>query len=348
MANRLYQWDTTAPPGLLQAFTRQALIFLLLVTLAALVWYTAKVLLLAFAAVLLAVFLDYLTGKLAGATHLGRGWAFAIVTVGAGILLSLAGWVALPHIADQISQLIRSLPQSLERLQSYLNGRGWGRMVLSYLPNVLASSGLAGRISHALHLGFYALAGLVEIAVLGVYLGASPSTYDRGLLKLFPGRHRPAARAVFGEVAYTLRWWILGQLIPMAVLGIATTIGLYLLHVHLAFTLGLFTGLMIFIPYIGSLIALIVTALVSLIQGTALVLYVVLMFLAIHIAEGYFLTPLVQKRAVYLPPALTIFGQVLMGILLGFLGLALATPFTAASLVLVKMLYLHEEPQHHG
>ncbi len=127
-----------------------------------------------------------------------------------------------------------------------------------------------------------------------------------------------------------------------------TTIGLWLLHVPLAFTLGLLTAFMIFIPYIGSLIALAVTLLVALIQGPTQVLYVTILFLGVHIAEGYLLTPMVQRRAVYLPPALTILSQVVMGMLLGFLGLALATPLTAAVLVLVEMLYLRESPRHHG
>ena len=84
------------------------------------------------------------------------------------------------------------------------------------------------------------------------------------------------------------------------------------------------------------------------VQGSSLVLYVTLLFIGIHLAEGYFLTPLVQRRAVYLPPALTIFSQVLLGLLVGFIGLALATPLAAAALVAVKVLYLHEAPRHHG
>ncbi|HLI82574.1 MAG TPA: AI-2E family transporter [Bryobacteraceae bacterium] len=60
------------------------------------------------------------------------------------------------------------------------------------------------------------------------------------------------------------------------------------------------------------------------------------------------LTPLVRRRAVYLPPALIIFSQIILGWLLGFIGFALATPLTAAVLVALKTLYLHERPKHHG
>jgi predicted PurR-regulated permease PerM len=134
----------------------------------------------------------------------------------------------------------------------------------------------------------------------------------------------------------------------MCALGVATGIGLYLIGVPLAFTLALFTAFMIFIPYIGSIIAFIVTMLVTLTHGTSDVIYVGLLYIGIHCTEGYLLTPLVQRRAVYLPSALIIFSQIIMGWLLGFIGFALATPLTAATLVAVKMLYLHERPEHHG
>jgi predicted PurR-regulated permease PerM len=261
--------------------------------------------------------------------------------------LCVAAWEAIPRIGDQVNQLIQSLPQAFERLRRYLQGREWGQAVLAHLPTMLGSANIVSSFTSALSKAFDGAAGLVVIAVTGLYLGANPRLYQRGLLKLFPDEHQARARDIFNEVAYTLRWWVLGQLIPMGVLGVATVIGLWLLHIPLAFTLGLFTAFMIFIPYIGSLIALAVTLLVALIQGPMSVLYVFIFFIGVHVAEGYLLTPLVQKRAVYLPPALTILTQVLMGLLLGFIGLALATPLTAAALVLVKMLYLHERPEHH-
>jgi predicted PurR-regulated permease PerM len=333
--------------GKTREFLRRATFLIALLAIAAVIWYAARVLLLAFAGILLAVFLDFLAGKVASLFHIRRGWAFALVAVTITLLLALAAWQAVPHIANQLSELVSSLPRNFERLRSYLSGREWGRTIIDYLPNLLASAHIPSEITTIVHRVVEALAGLVVIAVVGLYLAANPSFYERGFLKLLPEATRPRARDVCGELAYTLRWWILGQLVPMAVLGIATIIGLYLLNIPLAFTLGLFTAFMIFIPYIGSIIALFAAAMVALTHGTSAVMYVTLLYIGVHSAEGYLLTPLVQRRAVYLPPALTILSQLLMGLLLGFLGLALATPLTAAALVLVKMIYLHERPAHH-
>jgi len=123
-------------------------------------------------------------------------------------------------------------------------------------------------------------------------------------------------------------------------------VGLWALGVPLAFALGLLTGVMIFIPYVGSWIAFVPTVLVSLTQGTHTAIYVAVLYLAVHAVEGYVLTPLVQKRAVLLPPVLTILSQLFMWKVSGLLGVALATPIAAAALVLVKVLYLHEEVEH--
>jgi predicted PurR-regulated permease PerM len=217
--------------------------------------------------------------------------------------------------------------------------------LLQHLPAMLGSANLTGELSTFARKASEGVIGLIVVVVVGVYAGANPSLYERGVLKLFPDESRGRAREVFSGVIHTLRWWMLGQLVPMIAVGIATTIAFEIIDVQPAFTLGLFTGMMVFIPYIGSLIAFAVVLLLVLVQGVTKVLSVTILFVAIHVAEGYLLTPMMQRRAVYLPPALTIVTQVLMGLLLGFIGFALATPLTAAALLLVRMLYLHEAPE---
>ena len=329
-------------------FVTRAVTVILLVAAAALIWYAGEVLLLTFGGLLLAVLLDSFAEWLSGFAGLRRGWAFAIVVISLFVLAGLTAWEVVPHVADQISGLIHSFPQTLARMQRYLNGRDWGRTLLQHLPDMLGSANLTGDLSTFAKKASEGVIGLVVVAVVGLYAGANPTLYERGVLKLFPDEHRDRAREVLGGVIHTLRWWMLGQLVPMIAVGIATLVAFELMDVQPAFTLSLFTGAMIFIPYIGSLIAFGVVLLLVLVQGLTKVLYVTVFFLAIHVAEGYLLTPNVQKRAVYLPPALTIVTEVLMGLLLGFLGFALATPLTAAALVLVRMLYLHEAPESQG
>lgn len=329
-------------------FGWRVVIVVALLAAAALICIATEVFLMAFAAMLLAIFLDFLADELASRAGISHGWAFASVVLGIVILFSALGWVAIPRIANQVSQFVHYVPQSFEKLTNYLQQREWGKTILQYAPGVIASTNIAGALTVGLK-DF--VAGALEFAIFaiaGVYLGANPGLYEAGLVKLFPPRDRDRARHVFSEVAYALRWWVLGQLVPVTVLAIATGVGLWLMRMPLALTLGVFTGLMVFIPYIGSIIAYLFTLPVAMLRGPHELLYVTALYLGVHLVEGYLITPLAQRRAVYLPPGLTIMSQVLLGFLLGFFGLALATPLTAAALVLVKTLYLGETPEHHG
>ena len=128
----------------------------------------------------------------------------------------------------------------------------------------------------------------------------------------------------------------------MAVVALATALGLQLLGMPLAITLGLIAGLLGFVPGIGPILATVPAALVALLQSPLQVLYVVVLYVAVQLVEGYLLTPLVQRYTVALPPVLTVVGIVLLGVLLGGLGLVLAAPLTIVVFILVKMLYIED------
>jgi predicted PurR-regulated permease PerM len=166
--------------------------------------------------------------------------------------------------------------------------------------------------------------------------------YRDGALKLFPERVRPKAAEISRDIEFVLRWWLFGQLIPMAVLGAVSMIGLKLLGVPLAFTLGLLTALMLFLPYVGSVAAYLPTVLLALTKGPHTALWVTVLYLAVHLGEGYVLTPMVQRRAVKLAPALTLAAQLLLFEFAGVLGLLAATPLAAVARALVQKLYLRE------
>jgi predicted PurR-regulated permease PerM len=128
----------------------------------------------------------------------------------------------------------------------------------------------------------------------------------------------------------------------MIVVGLLTAVGLWALGMPLALTLGLLAALLTFIPNLGPTLAVVPAALLALLQSPTKSLYVILLYLVIQAVESYLLIPLVQRQAVSLPPALTITAQVLLGILVGGFGLVLATPLTAAVMVLVRMLYIED------
>ena len=152
------------------------------------------------------------------------------------------------------------------------------------------------RIRHNLHPAcFEAVDGLIALAIavdLSAYFAADPGEYEEGMLRLISPR-RQRTSCLFRDVANTMGWWMVGQLAPMAVLGVVSTVGLLIIGVTLAFTLGLFTGIMIFIPFVGATIAFIVTVLVAVSSDPSKIPLVAIIFIIVHVLEGYILTPLV-------------------------------------------------------
>lgn len=320
-------------------FIHRVIITIIAVGVVALLYYTAQLLLLGFAGILGAVILDSAASWIALHSRLSRRWAFLVVLFAILCVTGLIAWLLAPRIVVQISQIASALPAAVQNVRSYLSHSDWGRVIAGHLGN----AGIPSLVSRATQFGTMLLRAAVAITVtvvLTAYLAADPQLYRRGLLSLLRPDWRDSMNKLLTVAGHALRWWLLGQLVPMVALGIASMIGLVLLNVPLAFTLSLITGLLIFIPFAGAVIAYIITALVTLSWNPAVVLPVTLLFVGIHILEGYVLTPLVQRRAVYLPPAVTIAAQVIMTTLFGILGLALATPLAAAVLAIVKKFYL--------
>lgn len=306
------------------------------------VWYAWRLLLLAFAGLLFAVILHTIIEWIETHTRLGPKLSWVAAVGGFCALIALAAWLIAPRAVSQGAEIADLIPKSFAQMEATLNQQEWGRYIVRLLDQFVSAPASGARLTGLAKGTMEFAADLIVIAVVGLYGALNPRQYIAGLLRLVPANRREAARDIGSDVVYTLRWWLLGQLVPMFVLGIATMIGLWLLDVPLAFTLGLFTGIMIFIPYVGALLATIPAVLVALKVGPMTALYVLIFFLCVHGVEGYLLTPFVQKRAVRLPPILTILSQLLMWMLTGLLGVAVATPLAAVGLALVKRLYLHQ------
>lgn len=128
----------------------------------------------------------------------------------------------------------------------------------------------------------------------------------------------------------------------MAIIGACTAVGLWALGVPLALTLALLAAALTFVPNFGPILAAVPAVLLGLLESPTKALYVVLLYVGVQTVESYVLTPLIQKRTVSAPPALTILAQVLLGVLVGGLGVVLATPLTAVALVLARELYVRD------
>jgi predicted PurR-regulated permease PerM len=309
-------------------------------------WYGIEILLLTFAGVLLAIFLNGLATYVAKWTGRGHGLSLLIVTIALLALLIGSGFLLAPGIAEQSHELSQQLPQSVETLQAYIGKYEWGKQLIAAIPRITEifndPGGLLPKIGGVVSSTAAAIMNFLVILAIGIYFAVEPGLYRRGFIKLLPKHDRRRAHEVIDATGNTLWWWIIGVLISMATIGILTTIGLWILDIPLAPTLGLLTGLLAFIPNFGPIISAIPPILLGLMKSPTDAVYVLLLYILVQAIESNIVTPQVQKRTVSMPPVLGMVGQLLFGVFFGFLGLLLATPLVAAIIVVVKMLYVED------
>lgn len=316
---------------------------LLSVSLVALLWVASGAVLLLFGAVLMGIALHGLGAAVADPIGLPRVLGPLLVVVVALALLIASGIMLAPDLSGQFDNLWDRIAALRADAEDWLGGFGWLRGILG-MPDE-PENGAARTAEIAAQAGM-AVLGMVTnailLVVLGLFLATAPATYHDGLVRLVPVRHRPRAEQVLQRLTVTLRWWLLGQLVSMSVLGMATALGLWLFAVPFWLPLALITAAFTFVPFLGPLAAGALVVAVSVSQGIETTLYVLALFLVLQNIEGLFLTPMVQQRAVRIPPAVLIGTQVVLGTLLGLPGLILAAPLAAAGLVLVNMLYVED------
>lgn len=329
------------PPARLAAALATALAAAVLVL--GFLWYTARVLLLGFAAVVLGVCLRGLAEWVAARTRLSPGRALTLVLLVLAAAAAAGGWFLGSAVATQSAELSESLPRAVAELRHRIVGQPWGERLLALASGEDGSGRRFARYARGLLGG--SLGGMLDaliVMVLAVFLAAGPRPYVDGVLALIPPDRRARIGRVMHELAHVHRRWLAGRLSVMAINGVLSWLGLWALGVPLPFLLGLLTGLLNFIPNLGPFLAAAPPLLLALAISPARALYVAILYVVIQNLEGFVLTPLVQHRSVSLPPALVLFAQVAMGVLAGAPGVLLATPVAATLLVVVQMLYVQD------
>ncbi len=309
-----------------------------------LVWYAIQVLLVVFAGILFGIFLRALADLLAGHTPLSRRWSLVAVIV--ALASTVIGWTyfAFPGVAHEVDKVGSQIPALLTSWGTYLSHYRWGRWLLAREP--LLEQSILSRISilgMATSVTDLALALLI-IVFIGVYAAAQSGLYVGGAVDLVSDERRLPVSRTLMELGRMMRRWMIGRGVAMLSVGIIDGVGLSLIGVPLAGTLGVISGFLTFVPYLGSLIALVPTIIIAATVSGSMAFWATVVHFIGQSAEAYLITPLVQRRAVELAPAVTIAAQFLLGAWAGVLGVLFATPIAAIIQFLVRKFYLRDEP----
>lgn len=307
-----------------------------------LAWLARVIFLLLFAAIVVAALMTAVVDWLGTSFKVSRRVSLLLLLCVAGGIGSLTVWLSGPRIVTQCVDLQNDLPQATHQLVGRMSGYGWGSWLMEQWSDY---SQLSSSVSSALmRIGGIVLSaatvfsGLALVGFLSLYMAAEPELYFAYVQRVTPPIFRTRLDACAAAVVQNLRWWVLSQMLSMAAVGTIVTIGLWMLGVPLAGTLGVIAALLTFIPNIGPILSVVPAVLLAVAISPMKGLFTVLLFLAVHFLEGNVITPLLERRIVRLPPALTLTAQLLLAVIAGPLGLALAAPLAAAALGIFDVL----------
>jgi predicted PurR-regulated permease PerM len=302
--------------------------------------------LLTFLAMLLALGLRGTAQWVSNHTRLSQAWSLAAVTaflLGAFVAM---GILAAPQLAKQADELSRQLPkvakEAENRIRSYHMGERLLTRATEAAPGLQNPGKILSRVGGTLTRTFGILGNIVFVLAMMVFFVLEPGTYRDPFIRLFPRDGRKRIGEVLDLTGHSLRMWLLGRVLSMFIISVLTGLGLWWIGVPLALLLALLAGLLNFIPNLGPVLALIPAVLLTLPMGFQTVVLAIGLYTGVQFLESYIFTPIIQKKAIDLPPALLLFSQVILGLALGFLGLLLATPLMAVGIVLVRTLYMED------
>jgi len=289
---------------------------------------------------------DYLARR-----GVGRGIGTVIVLTALAAVLALIGVSLGSVVESQVQELVEQAPELLAAVQSQLEqlraalGLETGffqpdpQQILDSARNFLSGGTFSAFVSVGASVVNVLSFGLV-ILIATIYSVARPSPLVNGLVALFPAGRRQRVREILFEMYKAVQRWFLGQLVSMFIIGLLFTTGLSVIGVPFALLLGLLSGLLAFVPFVGPLISIIPPILLALVEDPIMALWVIAAYGVVQFVEGNIVQPMVMSRAVSLHPAVIVFAILIMGTLFGFVGVFFAIPLVAALHVLLIELWI--------
>lgn len=308
---------------------KRASVWLGLAAAMALVVLLIQPLLVIFGGLVFAAMLDGGVRLLGRILPVPRGWRLLIVMVLAVSFIAGTMYMTGVQVADQFAQLQETLAAQATKLLAWASEHGFvpGRADLKGLAE--QAMGSFGRLTLFVGSAVGAVASMIMVLVIGLFIAMEPRLYERGLQWMVPSDMRGEFAITIDRMAFTMRRLLAGRLLGMLVEGVLIWLMLLFGGVPMALVLGILAGILAFIPNIGAIITGVLMVAVGFSAGVDTGYWAIFTYFLVQNFDGYVVIPMVAKRTVDMPPALTLSSQILASTLFGVLGLALADPMVA-------------------
>ncbi|MFN3313362.1 MAG: AI-2E family transporter [Hyphomonas sp.] len=332
----------------LSDFTARLLVTILLVGLALVLWAARDAVLLGFAAILLAIAVHGIADGLMRIMPLPRPAALAIAAL--SLLGSVAAifWLFGAQLAGELSRIVDRLPEAWGRVREILESNSLGASLVFEIENALSGNSEGSLQGMLANVGGYALplaSGLTTallVMFIAAFMTTSARSIRRGTLLLLPKGIDVRVGDALDASGRALKKWLLGITIDMVIIAVAMAIALWALGVPAFIGLALIAGLSQFVPTIGPLVSSIPGILLAFTVGPMTALWTAIAYLAVSQLESAFVYPLVQQKTASIPPVLILISVLAFGMLLGPLGILLATPMLVVFSVFIVKLYVQD------
>lgn len=308
-------------------------------------WQIRQVLLLVFAAVVLATALNRLARRF---QRSGMRREFAVM-LSFGLFLALIVsffWLIVPPFAAQFQELTYRVPRGLERFNNWFAqlGAQVPSQLTPYLPDAnslnqqlqpLINRLLGGSVAFFSSSFDVVLKVLLVLVLTGMIL-ANPYPYRQVFMRLFPSFYRQRVEGILTQCEVALGKWLSGTLISMSAVALMSMIGLSILQIQPVLAIGVLAGFLNLIPNLGPTISVIPPMAIALLDAPWKSLGVLALYVVIQQIESNFLTPIVMAHQVSLLPAITLLSQVFFATFFEILGLFLAIPLTVVCQIWLK------------
>lgn len=314
-------------------------------------WQIREVLLLMFAAVVLATTLNRLAKRF---QRFGMRRGFAVLLAVAIFFAGVVGffWLIVPPFAEQFQELTYQVPKGFGRFNSWLDALRTRipNQLVPYIPDINSLIQQAQPFANRL-LGnsFAFVSGSLEVVlkillvlVLTGMILADPVAYRKVFVRLFPSFYRRRVDGILDKCEVSLEGWITGAFIAILVVGLMSLIGLSILHVKAALALAVLAGFFNLIPNLGPTISVIPAMAIAFLDEPWKAIAVIILYFFIQQAESNFITPIVMAQQVSLLPAVTLIAQLFFVTFFGFLGLFLALPLTVVAKIWLQEVLIKD------
>ncbi|AFY33483.1 AI-2E family transporter [Calothrix sp. PCC 7507] len=314
-------------------------------------WQIREVLLLMFAAVVLATTLNRLASYF---QRLGMKRGYAVLLAVGIFFAGIAGFFLLivPPFAQQFQELTLRVPQGFERFNGWFDELKT-RVPVEMNPYIPDLNSLIQQaqpfINRVVGNSFALVSGSLEavlkillVLVLTGMLLADPDAYRKVFVRLFPSFYRRRVDGILDKCEVSLEGWITGAGFAVFVVGLMSVIGLSILRVKAALALAVLAGFMNLIPNLGPTMSVVPALAIALLDDGWKCLAVLILYILIQQVETNFITPIVMAHQVSLLPAVTLIAQLFFVTFFGFLGLLLALPLTVVAKIWLQEVLIKD------